>query len=221
LLRKKLKSFLAKNNEAGQTNRIEPVMQLSEVREGIKPSIIIINGFLSKNGEDVADWLEIVNELYPTNQVLHAKWDAGDLTGLVMDKGLVADGSTLFTQAIGGSPLAKVLSVAAMTINKVTGHWEKAFQETKEVGLKLAVALEKDKALHGSILMGHSLGARVIRHTLAELEKPVVDTAYLLAGAVSSEQSQWSDIFLNHPQTKFINCMSQNDSILKKAYKLG
>jgi hypothetical protein len=163
----------------------------------------------------VRDWLEIVNQLYPTNQVLHAKWDAGDLTSLMMDKGLVADGSKIFTQIIGGAPLAKVLSVTVITVNKVTGHWKKAFQETKEVGLELAITLEENKMLHGSILMGHSLGVRVIRHTLADLEKPVVDTAYLLAGAVSSEQSQWSDIFENHSETKFINCMSQNDSVLK------
>ncbi len=214
----KFKSLLAKDNRAKRT---EPALRLVEIRKGTKPVIIIINGFLSENDEDVTDWLKFVDQLYPKNEVLHAKWSAGNLAGMVKDKGFSAGISPLLKVAIGTSPLVKVLSTAATAVNKATGHWKNAFHETKEVGLELAVALEADEALHGSILMGHSLGARVIYHTLAELDKPIVNIVYLLAGAVSSEQEQWSDIFRNHPNTKFINCISQKDSVLKKAYKLG
>jgi hypothetical protein len=52
---RKVKSFLAKDNNPNRATRTKPALQLVKVREGTKPSVIIINGFLSKNGEDVSD----------------------------------------------------------------------------------------------------------------------------------------------------------------------
>ncbi|PKG38334.1 DUF726 domain-containing protein [Psychromonas sp. Urea-02u-13] len=209
-----LKSFLAKDNQTDRATRSEPALKLVEVRKGIKPSIIIINGFLSKKSEDVSDWLEVVDELYPHNEVLHARWNAGDLTSIATDSGLVPERTEMLATKSIQMSVFDALSTA-------TGQWKNAFHESNQVGVELAAELEGNESLHGAILMGHSLGARVVRHTLAELDKPVVSVAYLLAGAVSSEQGEWLEIFKKHPETKFINCMSQNDLVLKNAYPMG
>ncbi|WP_082606475.1 MULTISPECIES: type I restriction-modification system endonuclease [Colwellia] len=193
--------------------------QINELRN--EPIFTDINGFLSKGSKDVSDWLAFIDELYPDNQVIHAKWNAGNLADLAMDEGLVDNNDKLLQLAKTGNIKAILGGAVVMAVNKTAGHWKNAFHESREVGIELAAAIEGTPELHDCILMGHSLGARVVHHTLAELDAPHVKAVYLLAGAVSSEPEVWADIFSTHSDTKFINCMSQKDSTLKYGYRAG
>lgn len=181
-------------------------------------TILVINGFMSGKGCDVSDWLEIVDTLYPDHKVIHVKWKAGNLSDLLLDDGLIQLMPSVTTQ----DSLIKKLGVAGFSaINKVSGHWRKAFAETEVVGVALADLIEKDPELNGCVLMGHSLGARIIRHTMERLTTNKVSQCYLLAGAVSSHSKLWNTVFDKHATTAFINCMSKTDSVLKYAYKAG
>lgn len=216
-----VKSFLTKDSKPNRSKRTEPSVKLQQVKAGVKPAIVIINGFLSKGSKDVSDWLAFIEELYPKNQVIHAKWNAGSLTDLVMDDGLLGGNDKILNIAKAGNLKALVGGTAVMAINKMAGHWKNAFYESREVGFELAIAIEEGPELHDCILMGHSLGARVIHHTLTELDAPYIKSAYLLAGAVSSEPEVWTEIFTKHCDTQFINCMSKKDSTLKYSYSAG
>ncbi|MDC9521711.1 DUF726 domain-containing protein [Pseudoalteromonas sp. Angola-31] len=215
----KVKLFLAKDSKVNRAIDTKRSLELIEIREGIQPTVIIINGFLSKNTNEVDDWLEVVDELYPDNRVVHAKWDAGNLLDVISDKGLLETTSPNLLSQNGVAAL--MASAVAVGVNKAAGHWKNAFHETRAVGVELSAAIENTTQLHNCILMGHSLGARVIHHTMAELHPPLVSTAYFLAGAVSSELEVWELIFEKHTRTKFINCMSQTDSTLKYGYSAG
>lgn len=228
-----VKSLRATSSKYKRVKKAESPLDLHVVRAGITPAIIIINGFLSKDSDDVSDWLSIVDELYPKNQVIHAKWNAGNIKSLVKDDGLFGNNGKIGTLFGTGSLKALLANAALMAVDKTAGHWNKAFAETRRVGIKLAAAIqdkpelngelngELSGKLNGCILMGHSLGARVAYHTLANLNQPHVKAAYFLAGAVSAEPKEWSDIFAKHSETKFINCMSQKDSTLKYGYSAG
>lgn len=219
------RSLLATTSNYKRLKTAESSLDLHVVRAGIPPAIIIINGFLSKDNDDVSDWLSIVDELYPKNQVIHAKWNAGNIKSLAKDDGLLGNNGKIGTLFGTGSLKALLANAALMAVDKTAGHWNKAFAETRRVGIKLAAVIQ-DKPelrgeLNGCILMGHSLGARVAYHTLANLNQSHVKAAYFLAGAVSAEPEEWFDIFGKHSETTFINCMSQKDSTLKYGYSAG
>ena len=197
-------------------------IEMQVIRESKKmdnsPTVLVINGFLSGKGNDISDWLEVVDALYPNNKVIHVKWKAGNLNDLMLDNGLIKMIPDVTTQ---DSLIKKLGVVGFVAINKVSGHWRKAFTETEVVGIALADLIEHDPELEGCILMGHSLGARIISHTMDKLIVTKVSKCYLLAGAVSSNSNIWDSIIERHQSTTFINCMSNLDTVLKYAYKIG
>lgn len=208
------------------TPRETSSISLQKIREGSKPSVMVINGFMSEGGSDVEDWINVVDALYPNNEVVHVQWNAGNVKKLVLDEGLTPSGKSaglkklaLLTRA--STPVGMASVAGGLVANKVSGHWKKAFNETRHVGLELAIAIEDNEELHGCILMGHSLGGRVIRNTLDHLAPHLVSVSYLLAAAVSSEEEQWKEILDKHNDMRVINCMSKHDYVLKSAYKVG
>ncbi|MGR5078976.1 DUF726 domain-containing protein [Photobacterium swingsii] len=221
---KAIKAALPRVNPTQPTSDPSSAVELHVIREGKHKSassaatVLVINGFMSGKGCDVSDWLEVVDALYPDHKVIHVKWKAGNLSDLLLDEGLVQLMPSVTTQ----DSLIKKLGVAGFSaINKVSGHWRKAFAETEVVGAALANLIEQDPELDACVLMGHSLGARIIRHTMERLTTNKVSQCYLLAGAVSSHSKLWKTIFDTHADTVFINCMSKTDSVLKYAYKAG
>lgn len=228
-LLKTLKESLTEQSSADLEPRSEPSCELVKVRDGKLPAVLIINGFLSQSKECSKDWLEVVDELYPNNQVIRVDWKAGNLKEMMFDKGLVPNAPTNGSKAGFAAMLAAranllgmVTTAGAFVVDKVMGHWKSAFFETRHVALSLSEYLEQNSDFTQCILMGHSLGGRIVRHTLNELTTAnLVSVAYVFAGAVSSQEDQWQDVFEKHPELKLINCMSMKDSVLKSAYKAG
>jgi len=227
----KAKAFLTENDDLPPGSRDLSSITLATVREGKSPSVLVINGFLSQNGDDVSDWLSVVDELYPKNKVIHVQWSAGNLTEITMSDGIVKGGvsgdkgaSKLFAAAklaTAVTPARIAMIAGGVVADKAIGSWKKSFNETLHVGYDLAKVIQDNESLHGCILMGHSLGARVIRHTLNNLSVNKASTCYLLAGAVSAESAQWADILDRHTELRLINCHGDNDYILKGGYRAG
>lgn len=225
------KDFITDSDNAEFIARESSSITLETVREGQSPSILIINGFLSQHDEDVSDWLSVVDELYPKNKVIHVQWSAGNLTEMALDDGIVNGGVSgdkgagkllaAIQLSRGFTPVGIASIIGGVACDKVMGHWKKSFNETIHVGHDLAKAIYNDSGLHGCILMGHSLGARVISHTLNNLDANKASTCYLLAGAVSAETEQWSGVLEKHSKLCLINCYSDNDYILKTGYRVG
>jgi len=225
------KELLTQNSKEPLTPRDISSIQLVTIREGKSPAILVVNGFLSQDDGDVSDWLSVVDELYPKNKVIHVQWNAGNLSQMVLDDGIVTGGVSgdkgagkvlaAVKLARGLTPVGIASIVGGVAFDKIVGHWKKSFHETLHVGHDLAKIIEEDKSLNCCILMGHSLGARVIRHTLTNLEQNKVAVCYLLAGAVSIEDEQWITILEKHSDLCLINCYSDNDYTLKTGYRVG
>jgi len=225
------KTFIAENTEAKFVAREIPSIILATAREGKSPSVLVINGFLSQSGDDVSDWLSVVDELYPKNKVIHVQWSAGNFTEMALDDGIVAGGVggdkgvgkllAAAKLARGVTPAGIAMIAGGVVGDKFVGHWKKSFNETLHVGHDLAKEIHNDPSLHGCILMGHSLGARVICHTLNNLDANYIKAAYLLAGAVSADADQWTNILEKHTELRLVNCYGDNDVILKGPYRTG
>lgn len=227
---KSLKDSLTEPSSEDLESRDSPSCELVQVREGNLPAVFIINGFLSGNTDCSNDWLEVVDELYPNNQVIRVDWKAGNLKDMMFDKGVTPNipagkggkagfAATLMARA---NLLGIMATAGAFVLDKVMGHWKSSFYETRHVAVSLAAYLEQNSEFKNCILMGHSLGARIVRHTLSELTtQNRVSTVYLFAGAVSSEEEQWEELLYKHEKVKVINCMSMKDNVLKSAYKAG
>lgn len=190
--------------------------KITEVRPGDEPAIIVINGFLSESKKDVNDWLDVVDELYPSQRVLHLDWP-----------------SFSFNKLFNLEPENKLKNTISLAIKMMspTGHipkalrdmvvgWVVAMDEAEAAGKWLAAYVDSQKNKN-FILMGHSLGARVSYHALANLKRTKsIDFMYLFGGAVSNTEI-WDDSCGRHKELKVINCFSENDYVLKFFYKVG
>jgi hypothetical protein len=224
-----LKESLTAPNPEHLEKRELPSCDLVTIREGVLPAVLVINGFLTENDDSTEDWLEVVDKLYPENKVVRVNWKAGNIKDMMFDKGVVpnlqtghAGKTSLATTLLARTNLlGMIATTSAFVVDKVLGHWKTSFYETCHVASSLAEILENTKD-EQFILMGHSLGGRIVRHTLAALETSnLVSVAYVFAGAVSSEDEEWVDILEKHTELKLINCMSMKDVVLKSAYKAG
>ncbi|GIC79201.1 DUF726 domain-containing protein [Moritella sp. F3] len=223
LVREQLKGFLTPQSSAEFVARDATSITLATVREGSSPYILIINGYLSEEGEVVSDWLSVVDELYPENKIIHVRWNAGDIIDIARNGDTISDENAV-DKWFAAAKLARDMSpagiaalVGGIVADKLVGHWHKSFNETLHAGLDLANAVQGDKQLHGAILMGYSLGAKVACQALKNLDANTVSRCYLLAGAVSADAEQWAPILAKHSELKLINCYSDNDDVLKGA----
>lgn len=229
-LLKSLKMSLTEPSSADLEPRDTPSCELVQVREGCLPVVFVINGFLSEKSNCSKDWLEVVNELYPSNKVIRVEWKAGNLKEMMFDKGVVLNGQTSNGNKAGFAAmlaartnlLGMMATAGGFVVDKVMGHWKSAFFETRHVALSLSKYLEQNPEFSQCVLMGHSLGGRIVKHTLNELTTAnLVSVAYIFAGAVSSEDEQWQVMLDTHSDLKLINCISMKDNVLKSAYKAG
>lgn len=232
LVREQLKGLLTPQGSVEFVARDATSIKLVTVREGRLPCILIINGYLSKEGEVVADWLSVVDELYPEHKVIHVRWNAGDIIDIARNGGAVIGcvNEDMTTADESGdkwlaaakvaremSPAGIAALIGGLVADKLVGHWHKSFNETLHAGRDLAKAIEDDEDLHGAVLMGYSLGAKVACQTLKNLEANTISSCYLLAGAVSADSEQWAPILAKHTELQLMNCYSDNDDVLKGA----
>ncbi|NLS13961.1 DUF726 domain-containing protein [Vibrio sp. SM6] len=213
-------------------------INIEKVRHGDTDAmytIIVINGFLSEKTIDVKDWLNVLNERYKSETVLHCQWPASQASKLLFK----TVGSGTLTQtavrsvakksimrmslSVGSTlnPYLKLGTVAYAGVTLGSGVYEfrKAMKNAKLAGEQLATYLDSQKG--NFILMGHSLGARVIFHCLENLQtRNRVRMAMLFGGAVGKENA-WEKLFQIHPQLKIYNYHSSRDYVLKTLYPVG
>lgn len=187
---------------------------ITEIRNGNSPTIIVINGFLSESDNDISDWLELIDQIYPSQRVLHLSWPSCSLKKLFF---LGSESDHVFKKII-----LEVISNKYKIISSALGianNWKNAMAKTMETGHWLSDYIDKQQG--NFILMGHSLGARVLFHAINQLNREnAISSVYLFGGAISNK-TEWTDTYSRHPSMAITNCYSENDWVLKFAYKLG
>jgi hypothetical protein len=217
-----LKKYLGKNKD----------FQITEIKDGKGPALIFINGFLSQKEENCKDWVELVSEKYPDNPYYYVKWESGSLyemgklIGLGVEKAFLPKIVKLVGLAGKKSPGIKKtypLYWTRLITELIANPWHVSVVNAQKTGKTLADIILKTDYPDGYILMGHSLGARVIFYLLLALHQKGTDPSpvkevYFFGGAVGRKKSKKWEKAVNTVEGKIINYYSENDTVLKVLY---
>jgi len=210
--------------------------EIVKVKSGNEPAVICIDGFLTEGDKSASDvWTESLNKHYPNNTIYHVRWESKRLIDLAnsttMSAGKEALKKGVITAALSASKAAATkigpLGMAIQTLGLATNPWSVASVKAYQTGALLADIIARTNKEY--ILIGHSLGARVIYSCLASLktkEECYIKEVHLLGGAVDNNCSpdnnrvSWNDLH-NTVTGNINNYFSKNDSVLKILYTLG
>jgi len=215
--------------------------EIVKLRPGKEPSVICIDGFLTKDDKNFRNsWLNSLKEDYPDNTIYYVKWEQKRIRDIAEMCTIVGTKTVAFKKSI--SVALSATKVAAKKINPlalaITGldfaknPWSVASFKAYQTGVLLAdIIARTDKEY---ILIGHSLGARVIYSCLASLKtkaenKIFIKDVHLLGGAVKNDcdknKNTSSDVNWNGLDKavsgKINNYYTGNDGVLKFLYKVG
>jgi hypothetical protein len=209
--------------------------EIYKVRSGKKPAIITVNGFLTERGEAHEAWTSGIDKNYPDHEWYHVEWEAKNLAHLgafagvgvgteVLKQGLIkaAEVATKAAAKVLGTPAA-----IAQLVSLSTNPWHVAMIKAEKTGVLLADILERcDRSKF--ILIGHSLGCRVIYsclQALATTKKKRVAGVHLFAGAVHNDDEKekyWKAAAGSlAPGAKIRNYHSDADHVLRFMYTVG
>lgn len=197
--------------------------------EGRGPAIIFVDGFLTQENDDPRDWKSGLRNRFTDVPWYHVRWES---------KTLAAIGSIVLRDLSGGAALKFATGFATraarkagsrlgpaawagMAVDLVGNPWHVAMVKAAMTGVLLADILSRTRGQE-FVLMGHSLGARVIYYALSALatkETPIVRHVYLLGGAVgATDEDDWTRA-ADAVSGTIHNCFSTNDRILNFLYR--
>ncbi|MDX9797218.1 MAG: DUF726 domain-containing protein [Sulfurimonadaceae bacterium] len=213
--------------------------EIVRIQPGKGPSVLCIDGFLTEGDKKAGQkWLDAIEDKYKNNTIYHIRWESKKLAELaklascILAKGKVTD-STI-SMALSATKVAakKILPIglAIQALGLLDNPWSVASLKAYQTGAVLAdIIARTDKEY---ILIGHSLGARVIYSCLSSLKTKdsiYIKEAHLLGGAVnntvinddsSNERVNWNGIN-KAVSDKIYNYYSKNDDVLKYLYTVG
>ena len=203
--------------------------KITKVRNGSGPALIFINGFLSQKNQDSSDWIKAVSKKYPSNPYYYVNWESSSLykMGSLIGKGV---GGAAFKKFItelmkrGSKSFTKKLNPLnwAQTVAELIGNpWHTSMVKAQMTGILLADLIARTNNPDGFILMGHSLGSRVIYYLLNALstkDTSHIKAVYLLGGAVDRKDIKGWEAASKAVSGKIVNCYSNNDNTLKYLY---
>ena len=204
--------------------------KITKVKNGTGPVLIFINGFLSQKNQDSSDWVKAVSDKYPSNPYYYVNWESSSLykMGSLIGKGV---GGAAFKKFIvelmkrGSKSFAKKLNPLnwVQTVSELMGNpWHTSMVKASMTGILLADLIARTNNPNGYILMGHSLGSRVIYYLLCALSTKKtlqINDVFLLGGAVDRKDTEGWKNAIKAVNGKIVNCHSNNDSTLKFLYQ--
>ncbi|KAF7765121.1 hypothetical protein PCIT_b1271 [Pseudoalteromonas citrea] len=213
--------------------------EIIKIKPGTQPAIICIDGFLTEKSKEASGkWLDELTNIYPENEIYYVKWEAKRLRDIastfsaIGSKEIAKKGVWGLAKSASKTAATKLAPVgyAFQALGLVTNPWSVAGVKAYQVGALLSdIIARTDKEY---ILIGHSLGARVIYSCLASLktkDEAFIKDVHLLGGAVNNSCStdkdtsscvNWSGIE-DSVSGSINNYFSSNDSVLKYLYKAG
>lgn len=208
---------------------------IRKVREGKEPALMCIDGFLTQDADTEQEWLDNLPEHFSDRAVYVVDWESKRLKDIaksfsaagLKQGGLKVGISNLAKKAAKAAPsklapIANVLTVADLIDNP----WHVARYKSEETGILLADLIARTGQKF--VLLGHSLGCRVIYFCLSALktrdDKNWIDSVYLMGGAVNNDISQGNESGVSWHQiekavdNQIFNFYSKNDDVLKYLY---
>lgn len=199
---------------------------IEKFRGGTGTPVIIARGFMTEVDQNWRFAVEAVERRYPDSPIYRLHWGSKELSALIALSLKNVGAKQAMAAAAGAaaragriaakklSPIAPALLVADLAKNP----WHTAMVRADKTGAALAGILAHTIS-ESYILVGHSLGARVMITAAETLgtsrETPRIDTVHLL-GAAEGKKGDWRP--LSESATTVYNYFSTNDPVLKYAY---
>lgn len=217
--------------------------KITKHRDGNYPAIITISGWRSQDKDNRKEWEESILKIYPDREWFHLEWNSEKIPFLdkvPMTNMPSTDIETIqptinikfikrvFGVVVGITSTILPVGIIVPIVAKVTNYngllnnyWHTAVRNSKVTGDCLAQVLNACKK-KDFILIGHSLGARVIFNCLTYLSEKGLNSnifeVHLLGGAVGNNSNKWSQKSLL-VKNNIYNYFSDNDDVLKNAYR--
>jgi pimeloyl-ACP methyl ester carboxylesterase len=202
--------------------------KIEQVRAGSGTPVVFATGFLTEGQSAWSSWQRLIDTRYPDSPVYQVHWGAKelrDLTALVTAAGAKAAVRTMLLKgARRGSKAAGIPGMGlVMGVHELaTNPWTVAKTRAGMTGATLADLIVRS-AEGPYVLMGHSLGARVML-TAAQALGTRSDEAHIeamhLLGAAVGKKGHWHD--LSHAvRDEVWNYWSENDAVLQWVYRLA
>ena len=198
------------------------------VRPGWGTPVVFATGFLTEGRPAWAEWQRLIDTRYPDAPVYQVHWGAKelkDLTALLASSGgkaavraLLVQGARRGNKGFGLPGIGWVLAAHGV----LTNPWTVAKTRAGMTGAALAALIAR--TIEGPyVLMGHSLGARVMvtaAQTLATQPGPPRIESMHLLGAAVGRQGDWHNLEAAVTGTVW-NYWSANDNVLRWLYSLA
>mgnify|MGYP003132014868 CR=1 FL=1 len=213
--------------------------EIIKIKPGSGIPIICIDGFLNEKSKDAADsWLDPIAKKYPENSIYYVRWESKRLRDIASSFGGVGTNAmgrrTAVRAALSASKTAakKLAPVgfAIQALGLASNPWSVAGVKAYQTGALLADIIARTEGKY--ILIGHSLGARVIYSCLSALKtkhEQYIQDVHLLGGAVNNlysddeedgDKANWYGIEKAVAGNIF-NYYSLEDDVLKYLYRIG
>lgn len=209
------------DSETFKVHQLTPGQANSET----EPVIIAIDGFLTEGVQDAQDWQ--LEQLFPSSPCYYLSWESKNLRAIGKSIGIPATikGLEAVAARIALTSVARFSPIgwAMLGYSLVDNPWRAARNAAKRSGIVLADLLARTNQEY--ILIGHSLGARVIYYTLKSLAarypgQPRIQQVHLLGGATGNNPEKWARC-TQAVNGNIYNYYSQNDDVLKILYTAG
>lgn len=204
--------------------------RIVKLRDGVGAPVVLASGFLTAKDDGWGPWKAMIDKRYPEAPVYRVHWGAKELKDLgvlaVRGAGKVAVRKALVqagakgSRAFGALPgLGWLLAAHDVAANP----WSLAKSRAAMTGTVLADLIARCNE-GPYVLVGHSLGARVMVHAAQSLGSastgsPRIESMHLLGAAVGAK-GDWRT--LNDAVSGNVwNYYSGNDQVLKNLYALA
>ncbi|WP_366182957.1 DUF726 domain-containing protein [Flavobacterium ovatum] len=174
--------------------------KITKHRDGNYPAIITISGFTSEDKDNRKDWEKSVLRIYPDREWFHLEWNSKKIPFDKIPMATMPD-----VLEIDESPKPKYFKYLKYIVYRtniiantadilLNNYWHGAVRNSKNTGECLAKVLSACNKKE-FILVGHSLGARIIYNCLNHINKKElksnISEIHLLGGAVGSNPKKW------------------------------
>ncbi|CAM3787311.1 hypothetical protein SMNI109538_12655 [Smaragdicoccus niigatensis] len=199
-----------------------------KLQDGEGPAVLLASGFMTERSDHWGDWRTIVEDRFPHSPVYRIFWGSKELKALVTALGVGgvkvagAHGASFFARkALKKAAMGSLAGVFAVP-GTLANPWNVAKARSEKTGTIVGDLIERTGE-NQYILVGHSLGARVMVTAALELGSkggaPRIHSMHLLGGALGNDHD-WR-LVSDAASTNVWNYYSSNDGVLKYIYRVA
>lgn len=208
--------------------RDDPSFKIEKLKDGIGDPVIVASGFLSEGATGWGPWRELIERRWPDRPVYRVIWGAKELKalGAFLVKGAAQQSAAAAAKALAmtatkaGASKIPYLNLPLLLPTVAANPWTVALSRSEKTAAVVADLLARTEG-DSFVLVGHSLGARVMLQTaelLATSKKcPVLESVHLVGAAVSVRRD-WH-LVGSSVSTSVWNYHSKNDAVLNWLYR--